>query len=152
LKKNLPGLKTYPPKGKGGAKNRQLVGRYAILKSIKPQTKDLKMFRSGHFWHDLRELLGQPLLLAVITAVAGFFILFLSFQFVYPVGLFFLAILAARGLIGRRCPVCDGPLKETGASRDPENAFIMHITWRCPRDGYEEQEKTKGDSGLFGVG
>jgi hypothetical protein len=54
-------------------------------------------------------------------------------------------------LIGRRCPKCDGALKESGAERDKENAFVMYITWRCPRDGYEEKEKTKGDSGLFGA-
>jgi hypothetical protein len=84
--------------------------------------------------------------------VAGFFIFFVSFQFVIPFGLLFMAVLATRGLIGRRCPVCDGPLKEIGAARDPDNAFVMHITWRCPRDGHEEQEKTKGDAGLFGVG
>jgi len=110
------------------------------------------MLRTGHFLYDLRESLGSPKLLLGLLAVAAFFILFISFQFVYVFALLFGAIIALRGLIGRRCPLCDGPLKETEAHRDKENAFVMRITWRCPRDGYEEKEETKGDSGLFGTG
>ena len=110
------------------------------------------MIRSGHIRYDLREILGSPKILVGLLVVAGFFILFVSFQFVYIFVVLFGAMIALRGLIGRRCPQCDGPLKEVGAERDKENAFVMHIIWRCPRDGYEEKEKTKGDAGLFGTG
>ena len=109
------------------------------------------MLRSGHKWYDLRELLGSPKLLFGLLAAAAFFILFFSLQFVYLFALLFGVIIATRGLIGRRCPRCDGPLKEVGAERDKANVFVMHIIWRCPRDGYEEKETTKGDSGLFGA-
>jgi len=109
------------------------------------------MIRTGHVLYDLREALGSTKIMVGLLAVGSFFILFISFQFVYVVALIFAALFAARGIIGRRCPECDGPLKETGARRDKESAFIMHITWRCPRDGYEEDEETRGDSGLFGV-
>lgn len=87
-----------------------------------------------------------------VLVVAGFFTFFISFQFVYLFALLFVVILATRAMIGRRCPRCDGPLEEAGAERDKANVFILHITWRCPRDGYEEKETTKGDSGLFGTG
>jgi hypothetical protein len=110
------------------------------------------MIRSGHFFYDLRELLSQPLLLTVIVVAAGFFIFFVSFQFIFPFALLIMFVLAARGLIGRRCPKCDRPLKEIGAERDPEDTFVIYITWRCPRDGYEEKEKVKGSGGLFGTG
>jgi len=110
------------------------------------------VIRPKHVLYDLRELLGSIKLLALLLLLAGFLILFVSFQFIYPAALLLMAVFAARGLIGRRCPRCDGPLRETGAARDPTDAFVMHITWRCPRDGYEETEKTKGDSGLFGAG
>lgn len=110
------------------------------------------MIRRNHLLYDLREFLGSFKLLAVVLLAAGYLILFVSLQYIYPIALLVVAIFAVRGLIGRRCPVCDGPLKETGAERDRANSFVMHITWRCPRDGYEEKEKTKGDSGLFGVG
>ena len=109
------------------------------------------MLRSGHIWYDLRELLGNAKLFFGLLAVAALFVLFVSFQFVYLFVLLFVAIIAARALIGRRCPQCDGSLKEVSAERDKNNAFVMHILWRCPRDGYEEKEKTKGDSGLFGT-
>lgn len=110
------------------------------------------MIRSGHFFYDLRELLSQPLLLTAIVLTAGFFIFFVSFQYIFPFALLIMFILGARGLIGRRCPQCDRALKEIGAERDPEDAFVMYITWRCPRDGYEETEKIKGSGGLFGTG
>ena len=109
------------------------------------------MIRSGHLWYDLRELLGDPKLLIGVLLIGGFFILFVSFQFVYIFVLLFAAMIGTRGIIGRRCPQCDGALKAVEAERDKDNAFVMHIVWRCPRDGYEEKEKTKGDSGLFGV-
>ena len=109
------------------------------------------MIRSDHLFYDLRKLLGSSRLMLLMLAIASFFILLVSFQFLYVFVLLFVAMFAARGLIGRRCPKCDGPLKETSAERNKENVFVMHITWRCPRDGYEEKEKTKGDSGLFGV-
>jgi hypothetical protein len=111
-----------------------------------------KLIRSGHFLYDLREMLGSPQILVGLLVVASIFILFISFQFVYVFVLLFGTMITLRGLIGRRCPKCDGPLKEVGAERDKENAFIMYIIWRCPRDGYEEKEKTKGDAGLFGTG
>ncbi len=110
------------------------------------------MIRSGHVLHDLREGLGSPKLLLPLLAVAGFFTFFISFQFVYVFALLYGIIFAARALIGRRCPQCDGPLQEIEAERDKSDAFIMHITWRCPRDGYEEKETIKGSSGLFGGG
>ena len=110
------------------------------------------MIRSDHIWYDLRELLGDPKILFGLLAVAALFILGVSFNFVYPFVILFGTLIAVRALIGRRCPRCDGPLKEVDAERDKENAFVMNIIWRCPRDGYEEKEKTKGDSGLFGTG
>lgn len=109
------------------------------------------MIRPNHFLYDLRETLGSPILLIAVLVVAGFFTFFISFQFVYLFALLFVTIFAGRALIGRRCPRCDGPLKEVGAERDKENAFVMHIIWRCLRDGYEEKERTKGDAGLFGA-
>ena len=109
------------------------------------------MIRSDHIWYDLRELLGSPKVLFGLLAVAGFFVLYLSFQFVYPFALIFAVMIATRGLIGRRCPRCDGPLKEIEAEPDKENVFVLRITWRCPRDGYEEKEETQGDAGLFGA-
>ena len=109
------------------------------------------MVRPDHRLYDLRELLGSARLMLLVLGVASFFVLFVSFQFVYVFALVFGAMFAVRGLIGRRCPTCDGALKETGAERDKENAFVMTITWRCPRDGYEEKEQTKGDAGLFGA-
>ncbi len=109
------------------------------------------MIRSDHLLYDLRKLLGSSKLMFLMLAIASFFILFVSLQFLYVFVLLFIAMFAARGLIGRRCPKCDGPLKEIGAERDKTDVFVMHITWRCPHDGYEEKEKTKGDSGLFGV-
>lgn len=110
------------------------------------------MIRSGHALYDLREGLGSPKLLLPLLLVAGFFTFFISFQFVYVFALLYGAIFAARALIGRRCPQCDSPLKEIGAERDKTDAFVIHITWRCPRDGYEEKETVKGGSGLFGAG
>jgi hypothetical protein len=110
------------------------------------------MIRSDHFFYDLREALGSPKLLMVVLGMAGFFTFLISFQFVYLFALLFVAIFATRAMIGRRCPRCDGSLQEVGAERDKANAFILQITWRCPRDGYEEKEATKGDSGLFGTG
>ncbi len=110
------------------------------------------MLRQGHFFYDLRKLLGQPLLFGLVVVAAGFFILFISFQFVYLFALLIMAIFTARGIIGRRCPHCDSALKDVEAKRDKDNAFVMHIIWRCPRDGYEEDETTKVDAGLFGVG
>lgn len=110
------------------------------------------MIRFGHFFYDLRELLSHPFLLTAIVLAAGFFIFFVSFQFIFPFALLIMFILGARGLIGRRCPHCDRPLKEIGAERDPEDAFGMYVTWRCPYDGYEEKEKIKGSGGLFGTG
>jgi len=109
------------------------------------------MLRSGHIFYDLRELLGSPKLLLPLLLVAGFFVFFFSFQIVYIFALLYGAIFAARALIGRRCPRCDGSLQEAGAERDKTNAFVMHILWRCPRDGFEEKEAIKGGSGLFGA-
>ncbi len=111
------------------------------------------MIRSDHLFYDLRKSLGSPKLMGLVLAVASIFILFVSFSllYIFIFASLFVAMFVARGLIGRRCPKCDGPLKETGAERDKKNVFVIHITWRCPRDGYEEKEETTGDSGLFGV-
>lgn len=109
------------------------------------------MIRSNHVLYDLRQELGSPKLLLSLLVVAGFFVFFVSFQFVYVFALLYGAIFAVRALIGRRCPQCDGPLQEIGAEKDKANAFVMYITWRCPRDGYEEKETIKGSSGLFGA-
>ncbi|RME97114.1 MAG: hypothetical protein D6768_20435 [Chloroflexi bacterium] len=109
------------------------------------------MIRQGHFFYDLRELLGSARVMIGLAAVAGFFVLFVSLSFVYLFLLLFAALLVGRALIGRRCPRCDGPLKESGAERDKHDAFVMYINWRCPKDGYTEKEKVRGDSGLFGA-
>jgi hypothetical protein len=110
------------------------------------------LIRSEHFWYDLRELLGNIRVLLGMVVFAVFFVLFVSFSFVYLFILLFGALLTARALIGRRCPHCDAELKETSSEGDKKDAFIMYIIWRCPNDGYEEKEKVKGDSGLFGAG
>lgn len=109
------------------------------------------MIRRDHFFYDLRELLVSFKVLAAVLLLGAFLVLFISLDFVYLFAVLIAGLFAGRGLIGRRCPRCDGPLRESGAERDKENVFVMHITWRCPRDGYEEDEKTKGDGGLFGV-
>ena len=109
------------------------------------------MIRSDHFMYDLREALGSPKLFIGVLVIGSFFVLYVNLQYVYIFALIFGLMFAVRGMIGRRCPTCDGSLKEVGAEQDDKNAFIMHITWRCPRDGYEEKEETKGDAGLFGV-
>ncbi len=109
------------------------------------------MIRSKHVFYDVRQQLVNPKFLIGLLAVALFFVLYVSFQLLYVFALLFAVILAARGLIGRRCPHCDKPLKETESIRDKENSFILYVIWQCPRDGYEEKEKVKGDSGLFGV-
>jgi hypothetical protein len=110
------------------------------------------MIRHDHFFYDTHEALGSPKVLFGLAAIGGFFILFISLQFVYPAVLIFGALIAARALIGRRCPQCDAALKEQDSSRDDNDAFTLYITWRCPKCHYEEQEKVKGDSGLFGAG
>ncbi len=109
------------------------------------------MIRSDHFWYDLRQALGSFKVLAGLIVIASFFILVVSLQFVYIFAILFALMLGTRGVIGRRCPKCDSALKETGATRDKDNAFVMYIIWRCPKDGYSEREKTKGDAGLFGA-
>jgi hypothetical protein len=113
--------------------------------------KESLMIRSGHRLYDLRRLLASFKLLAGVLLLGAILVFWLSYDFVYPVALVIAGLFAGRGLIGRRCPHCDGSLHEAGASPDQTDAFVMHITWRCSRDGYEEQEKVKGDSGLFGA-
>jgi len=109
------------------------------------------VIRPGHFFYDLREALHSAKFLVGLLVVAGFFVFFISLQFVYLFALLFAAIFALRGIIGPRCPQCDAALKEKGAERDPNDAFVMYIIWHCPNDGYEEKEKVRGDSGLFGA-
>ena len=109
------------------------------------------MIRRNHIFYDLREQIVSLRVLLTVLVVGAFLVLYVSLDFVYLFALIIAGLFAARGLIGRRCPQCDGPLRETEAERDKDNVFVMRITWRCPRDGYEEEEKTKGDAGLFGV-
>jgi hypothetical protein len=109
------------------------------------------MIRSGHFWYDLREALASSTVLISLALISFAFIMFLSFQCIYPLALVFVALAVARVLIGRRCPRCDGPLKEMGAEQKKDDAFVMVITWACPRDGYTEKEETKSKIGLFGT-
>ncbi len=109
------------------------------------------MIRRNHLFYDLSEALGDPKFLFGLLVVAVFIILVVGFQLVYLFMLLFGAIIVARVLIGRRCPHCDASLKEKGAERDPNDATVMYITWHCPNDGFEEKEKVRGDSGLFGA-
>ncbi len=109
------------------------------------------MIRPNHLFYDLHEALASPKLLLSALVMAGIFTFLVNFQCVYGFALLFVVIFATRALIGRRCPQCDGPLKESGAERDKKDAFTLYITWRCPRDGYEEKEQIKGGSGLFGT-
>ena len=109
------------------------------------------MIRPNHFYYDLRKALGSSKLLIGLVAIGGFFILYISFQFVYLFVILFALAIGLRGLIGRRCPKCDRPLVESGAAPAKNDAFTIHIDWVCPHDGYSEQEATKGDAGLFGV-
>lgn len=109
------------------------------------------MIRTGHVWYDLRELLGSTSLLIGLAVIGGFFVWYISMSFVYLLVLLFVAILAGRAIIGPRCPHCDAALKEQDSTRDNNDAFTLYITWRCPKCDYEEKEKVKGDSGLFGA-
>jgi hypothetical protein len=109
------------------------------------------MIHRDHIYYDLRELLVSLKVLLAVLLLGAFLVLYVSLDFVYPFALLIAALFAVRGLIGRRCPRCDGPLREDRAAPDQNDIFTMRITWRCPRDGYEEEEKTKGDGGLFGV-
>lgn len=108
------------------------------------------MIRKEHFWYDLREVVSSTTVLLTLLVVAGLFVFLVSFSFVYLFALLFGAVLAARAMIGRRCPQCDAELVQFSGERDKEDAFVMYVIWRCPNDGYEEKEKVKGDSGLFG--
>ena len=108
------------------------------------------IIRREHLWYDLREVVGSSAVLVTLLVVAGFFVFLVSFSFVYLFALLFGALLAARAMIGRRCPQCDAELVQFSGERDKEDAFVMYVVWRCPKDGYEEKEKVKGDSGLFG--
>ena len=59
------------------------------------------MIRRNHLLYDLREFLGSFKLLAVVLLAAGYLILFVSLQYIYPIALLVVAIFAVRGLIGR---------------------------------------------------
>ncbi|WP_420580940.1 hypothetical protein [Reichenbachiella sp.] len=86
-----------------------------------------------------------------LGVIGLFLVLYISFQFLYLLILLFAGTIVGRVLIGRRCPKCDGLLKETGAENKKDDAFVMLITWACPRDGYTETEETKSNVGLFGT-
>ncbi len=109
------------------------------------------MIRAGHVYYDIRELLGSIWLLLGLATVSILVILLVSFSFVYLFILLFAAILAGRAIIGPRCPHCDAALKQESGERDKHDAFTLYITWRCPNCSYQEKEKVKGDSGLFGA-
>lgn len=108
------------------------------------------MIRSGHFFYDLRELLGDFKFL-LGAAIIGMALVFLvGIQFVSLLLLFFLATIILRVLIGRRCPKCDRALKQAGAEPKKDDAFVLVITWACPHDSYTEKEETKSKIGIFG--
>ncbi|HMQ51730.1 MAG TPA: hypothetical protein PKE64_00885 [Anaerolineae bacterium] len=109
------------------------------------------MLRTGHFYYDLRERLGSPKLLLGLLGLGVLLILLVSLHFIYIFALLFGTLIGLRGLIGRRCPLCDRALIETKAETDPQSAFTLRVIWQCPRDGHTEEEKVKGDAGLFGV-
>jgi hypothetical protein len=108
------------------------------------------MIRSGHFFYDLREVLGDFKFLIGATVVGMALVLLISAQFFYLLVLFLVATIVLRVLIGRRCPNCDNVLKERGAEPKKDDAFVMIITWACPHDGYTEKEETKSKIGIFG--
>lgn len=108
------------------------------------------MIRSGHFFYDLREVLGDFKFLAVVAVIGAALIFLISPQFLYLLLLFFVATIILRVMIGRRCPNCDHVLKESGAEPKKDDAFVMIITWACPHDGYTEKEETKSKIGIFG--
>jgi hypothetical protein len=108
------------------------------------------MIRSGHFFYDLREVLGDFKFLVGAAIVGVALVLLVSIQFLSLLLLFFVATIILRVLIGRRCPNCDNALKERGAEPKKDDAFVMVITWTCPRDGYTEKEETKSKIGIFG--
>ena len=60
------------------------------------------MIRPGHKWYDIHATFGNFIM--SFAAFAAFFILFISFQFIYIFAMLFVAIVAMRGIIGRRCP------------------------------------------------
>src|SRR5262245_53983901 len=108
------------------------------------------MIRSGHFYYDLRELLGDPKLLIGLALLGGALMFLVSSQFIYLLLLVFGATIVLRVLIGRRCPKCDRHLKEAGAAPKKDNPLVLVITWACPNDGYTEKEETKSKIGFFG--
>jgi hypothetical protein len=109
------------------------------------------VLRTAHFYYDLRERLASPKLLLGLLGLGVLLILWVSLHFITIFALLFAGLIGLRGLIGRRCPLCDSALVEAGAETDPQSAFCLHIIWKCPRDGHTEKEKVKGDAGLFGV-
>jgi hypothetical protein len=110
----------------------------------------MEMIRSGHFFYDLREVLGDIKFLGAAAIIGGLLILLVSTQFIYLLLLFFLGTIIGRALIGRRCPRCDRPLKQAGAEPKKNDAFTLVITWACPHDNYTEKEETKSKIGFFG--
>lgn len=108
------------------------------------------MIRPDHFFYDVRETLGSPKFLLGLGVIGLFFVLFVNSQFLYLLILLFIAAIVGRTLIGRRCPRCDSLLKERGAEPKPGDAFVLVITWVCPRDGFTEIEETRSNTGLFG--
>ncbi len=109
------------------------------------------MIRPDHKWYDIHAAFDNFKLIIGLAVIAGFFILFISVQFIYIFGILFVVILSIRSTIGRRCPICDAALTEAGAEPDKDKAVDIYIIWQCPKDGYQEKEKIKVDSGLFRV-
>ena len=108
------------------------------------------MIRSGHFFYDLRELLGEFKFLLVVAVLGMILVFLIGIQFTALLLLFFLATIIFRVLIGRRCPNCDRALKQAGAEPKKDDAFVLVITWACPHDGYTEKEEAKSKIGIFG--
>jgi len=109
------------------------------------------MIRPDHRWYDLRAYLENPKFFLGFLGICAVFVLFVNFSCVYPSVLLLLALITTRSLIGRRCPTCDRKLQQTTAHQNKNNRFELQVIWQCPHDGYEEVEKIKGDSGLFGA-
>lgn len=108
----------------------------------------MSFIRSKHKWHDLHHLLSDPRLLGALLLVGFLGILGRGLPVVYPLVFVFLAVFLVRAIIGRRCPRCDGSLKERDSAR--VDGLTFDITWHCPRDGYQEIERVRGGKGSWG--
>lgn len=108
----------------------------------------MNLIRAEHKWYDLYHILNDPRLMVFLLLVSVVGMLAQGLRLIYPILLLFLMIFVVKGVIGRRCPRCDGPLKEFEATK--RDGLTFDVAWRCPRDGYQEFERVRGGIGSWG--